>query len=121
MNEKSILVVDDQSLMLKLIVTVLKPLPYQVTAFTSPTDAAEFAGRQGGNLSLLITDLRMNTMSGFELARQVRTQCPDVKVLFMSGADLDEYDSDAPGVHGFILKPFMPADLVRQIADLLAD
>jgi FixJ family two-component response regulator len=60
-------------------------------------------------------------MSGKELADRLKTQRPDLKMLFMSG-----YTDDAIVHHGvldssveFIQKPFSPADLIEKVRDVL--
>ncbi len=67
---------------------------------------------------LLILDVRMPGVSGFELARYAREQRPDLPVLFMSG--LVEPDSSGrDGFHDFLAKPFTQEELVAAVRRLL--
>jgi CheY-like chemotaxis protein len=79
-------------------------------------------GSTGRQIDLLLTDVILPGMNGRELADQVRTQLPGVKVLFMSG-----YTGEALGRRGvlesemaFLPKPFTPAVLVAKVRNLLA-
>jgi YesN/AraC family two-component response regulator len=56
---------------------------------------------------IVMTDIKMPGMSGIELASQVKTMLPDVKIIFITGYQDFEYAKDAIslGAYGYILKP----------------
>jgi DNA-binding NarL/FixJ family response regulator len=56
--------------------------------------------------SIVVLDIRMPCVSGIELARRLRTDWPDVKILVLSGYDFDQYVRALSriGIHGYLLK-----------------
>lgn len=67
----------------------------------------------------LVTDVNLDRMSGWDLARRAREADPAFPVIYMTGASADDWA--AQGVPGSILlqKPFVPAQLVTALAQLL--
>jgi len=67
----------------------------------------------------LVTDVNLDRMSGWDLARRAREADPAFPVIYMTGASADDWA--AHGVPGSILlqKPFVPAQLVTALAQLL--
>lgn len=63
-----------------------------------------------------LVDVNLRTSSGLDLVRQIRREpeISDTKILMSSGLDLKEECAEA-GADGFILKPFMPDELVKMI------
>jgi two-component system, cell cycle response regulator CpdR len=63
-------------------------------------------------VSLLITDIRMPGIDGFELARQAKVMRPTIKVIYLGGAP----EKGAGAVHGPVLqKPIRIADLLGEV------
>jgi CheY-like chemotaxis protein len=121
-GHETILVVEDEPMILDLTVNMLKRLGYQVLAAATPGEAIRLTKAHLGDISLLCTDVVMPEMSGLDLVRNLASRFPGIKCLFMSG-----YTSNVITHHGvldegvhFIQKPFMTADLaakVRQVLD----
>jgi|GEM_PF-1138099 len=119
-GHERVLVVDDEIELLAVTATWLKALGYEVTPCATPTSA--LAALQDGMTSgrpyaLMVTDVIMPGMNGFELARAARDAQPDLALLYISGfADVADRGNERPG--GAILeKPFRQpalATLVRQ-------
>ncbi len=119
---ETILLVEDDPVLLEMTEIMLTQLGYTVLGAASPRDAAALARDYEGRLDVLMTDVVMPEMNGKELAAAVREVRPDVKVLFMSG-----YTANVIAHHGvldpgvaFIQKPFGLWDLasrVRQVLD----
>lgn len=80
-------------------------------------EEAPFAERGSGKLpTLLLLDLKMPRMDGFEVLQWIRKR-PDLKnmivvVLSASGLDEDKDRAQALGANGYIVKPSQPADLL---------
>ncbi len=118
-----VLVVDDEIELLAVTAIWLKALGYEVTACATPDSA--LAALQDGLISgrpyaLMVTDVIMPGMNGFELARAARTDHPSLALLYISGfADVADRGRTRP--NGAILeKPFRQpalAALARQALD----
>lgn len=122
-GQETILLVDDEPAILTLVTAVLAGQGYTVLAAQSPGEAIAFAGAHAGVISMLLTDIAMPEMNGWDLAKSISLHDPLLKRLFMSG---HPFDVVAPhdvvlggGVH-FIQKPFkinVLANKVREILD----
>ena len=120
---ETVLLVEDEVVILELGRRLLESLGYTVLTAGSPTDALRAVEAYEGDIDLLITDVVMPEMNGRELAGQLRLLKPGIKCLFMSGYTanviahrgvLDE------GVH-FIPKPFSITGLASKVRDVLDD
>jgi two-component system, cell cycle sensor histidine kinase and response regulator CckA len=81
----SILVVEDQESLRRMIQEILEHLGYTVLAAASGEAALELARRHAGPLDLLLTDVVMPGMNGRELADRLGVLRPGIRALFMSG------------------------------------
>jgi DNA-binding response OmpR family regulator len=95
----------------------------EVDAFNDPEEALK--SFQPGKYNLLITDIKMPKMTGFELYRQVRMVDDKTKVAFITAFDVyrDEFTKMFPDldVKCFITKPTSINDLVKKVNDELQD
>lgn len=117
-----ILVVDDEDYVVSLIREVLGGAGYDVRSAGSADEAFEISAEFADKLALLITDVRMPGMDGYELAKTLVSICPHVRVLFISGfPDSGELENlIAEGGAFFLQKPFSPATLIAKVQDILA-
>jgi len=118
---ETILLVEDEALVLELAHRTLQQLGYNVLPCASPNEALRTFGEYRSRIELLVTDLVMPRMNGKELAARIRALSPGVSVLFSSGHGENivahQGASDAPH---FIGKPYRPRELaakVRQVLD----
>jgi len=119
---ETVLVVEDDRQVSRLIVTVLTGYGYNVLKAPKAEDALSLLEtQQGEKIDLLLTDVIMPGMSGKTLAQQFKTMRPDTKVLFISG-----YTDNAIIHHGildpgtaFVQKPFTPSALARKVREVL--
>ncbi len=122
MDPLSILVVDDEPGIALLCKRLLTRAGYEVVALTNPREAVEWL--QANKVALLLADIRMPEVDGFELiAHATRTQ-PDLAVLVMTGFGTLDTAIRAlrQGVDGLLLKPFEKGDeLVQAVAQALVD
>jgi CheY-like chemotaxis protein len=116
----SILAVDDEPGVLALVRRCLDDARVTLTEAPGGKEALELIAKDPG-LDLLITDLRMPDMEGDELARQVRAQSPDLKVLYLtSHADgLFEAKPQLWADEAYLDKPFTREGLREAVALLL--
>jgi CheY-like chemotaxis protein len=120
---ETVLIVEDQEIVRNLAATVLEGRGYlTIGAATGPEALELLAGRKPGEIDLLLTDVILPGMSGRELADRVRSEFPEIKVLFTSG-----YSGEVLGRRGvleegleFLPKPFTPAALVDKVQAILA-
>lgn len=114
----TILVVDDEPMICAMVCGLLEDAGYQVTEADSG-DAADALIREGMELDLLLTDIRMpGTLDGVALIRRTLERCPSVKTIAMSGFAGVEYVSTQVA-DVFLSKPFTPSQLERDVARLL--
>jgi two-component system cell cycle sensor histidine kinase/response regulator CckA len=116
-----VLLVEDEEVVRSLVERVLKEEGYAVLQASDGNEALSLAGQYQGPIDLLLTDVVMPQMSGRELAEQIRTEHPGLKVLFMSG-----YTDDTVVRHGlltaqveFLSKPFSPSRLASKVREIL--
>lgn len=122
MGSETILVVEDEPMILEIATTMLESLGYTVLAASGPAEAIRLAREHGGAIQLLMTDVVMPEMNGRLLANHLRAQLPDLRCLFMSG-----YTANVIAHHGvldegvhFIQKPFALHALAAKIREALA-
>ena len=120
-GDETILVVDDDSSIRKLIVDTMQPLGYHLIDASCAEEVLEFLGHSDQKVDLLLTDMVMPGMNGRDLAKAVRNKFPDIKVVFMSG-----YTDEMITNHGileigatFIQKPLSPIKLAAKLRTLL--
>ena len=109
MNEK-VLVVDDESLILKSIERALAKTGYTVSV---ASDRDDFLSRlKDGPFDLAIIDLHMKDLSTDDILETLTESSPGAKTLFISGSQ--SYDSD-----NFLQKPFNIGDLRNKVREIL--
>ncbi len=118
---RTILVVDDEPMALKLVQSILEKRGFEVLVSTSPKQALRLFETEGDRIELLISDIVMPEMDGTRLASQLVSMNPDLPVLFMSGfvTENEVADTRAIAQFAFIRKPFRPATLVQAVQKML--
>jgi CheY-like chemotaxis protein len=89
MAPDTILIVEDEAVILKIAKGILEKLGYHVLGATSPEQAMELAKAHVGEIHLLIADVVMPEMNGRALAEKVQAFYPELRMLFMSGYTAD--------------------------------
>jgi PAS domain S-box-containing protein len=118
-GHETILLVEDELSLLRVIRRVLENLGYRVLAARTPGEALQLAREHAGTIHLLMTDVVMPEMNGRDLAKNLLSQYPHLKRLFMSGYTANVIAHHGvldPGIH-FLQKPFSVeavADKVRE-------
>jgi len=115
---ETILVVDDNELLLSVVVTILERAHFRVLSAISGLAALKLAGETDATIDLLLSDVEMPQMSGPALGEALKKARPSIHVMLMSG-----------GANGnllvlnygwaYIQKPFVPTKLVQMIKDVL--
>lgn len=112
----TILMVDDEDLLLTLGETVLSSYGYKVLTANNGASALDLFAANPGGIDLVITDLVMPGMGGREVMERMRRIKPEVRVLCTTG-----YTKSGNGDSGdFLRKPFASQDLLKKVKQLLA-
>jgi nitrogen-specific signal transduction histidine kinase/ActR/RegA family two-component response regulator len=118
---ETILLVEDETRVRKLILDVLRSRGYNVLEATRGEEALRLARRHGGSIDMALVDVVMPEMSGPDLVKELEPLCPKLRVLYMSG-----YTDEAVMHHGiaessvaFLQKPFLPDVLARRVREVL--
>jgi two-component system, OmpR family, response regulator ChvI len=99
-KNKRIILVDDEKDILFTYRSFLTDYDYHITSFTDPTFALNYI-RDISNFDnlLVILDIRMKNLNGFQLHQQIKAIDPTIKILFVTALDiLDELLSIVPGI-----------------------
>ena len=99
-NNKRVTLVDDEQDILFTYRAFLKDYNYEITSFTDPLKALNYI-RNNNNFNdlLVILDIRMKNLNGFQLYQQIKSIDPTIKILFVTALDiLDELSSIVPGI-----------------------
>jgi DNA-binding response OmpR family regulator len=120
-GSETILVLEDEARVRKLVCEVLAGRGYHVLEAVRGEEAIRIAADHHSHIHLLLTDVVMPEMSGPQVLEQMRARHPNMKVLFMSG-----YTDEAMMHHGildsgapFLQKPFLPDALARKVREVL--
>src|SRR5437660_6892011 len=117
-GKETILLVED-GLGLRLIIqSILQELGYQVIAAANANEALDLWVSHRNAVDLLLTDLVLpESMSGQQLAQRLRSERPELKVLYTSGFEIDPDESSEEIVAGvnFIYKPFRRETLIKAV------
>ncbi len=120
-SKKTILVVDDEPEIRKLVSAMVSQFGYTVLTADSGEHALTLYKHQHGPLEMLITDVVAPGMSGPMLADKLTEMQPDLKVLYISGYDnthvVQKYVVEKG--HALLSKPFTVDELKAKISELL--
>jgi len=106
LQQVKILVVDDEEFMRKLMTNILRKAGMEVLTAQSGEEALRVLQENG--CDVVVSDVRMAGMSGFDLLKQVKAQHPDTAFVVMTG-HADSYtikDALLQGADEYITKPF---------------
>jgi FixJ family two-component response regulator len=117
-DDKAVMVVDDNRDVLTVITTMLKKQGYQAHEFIQPVKALAHA-KECKECGIVVSDVRMPVMNGFQLVRALRESRLDMKVVIMSAFEINknEWQLITPStvVDQFVTKPFNEQQLVTAI------
>lgn len=120
-QETTILVVDDNSMLLEMAVELLESAGYNTLAASDPVKALQIADSADAAIDLLVSDVVMPEMSGPELYEQLTRKHTSLPVLFISGYTSDiQLSKDALNdAINFLPKPFTSEQLLTNIQQLV--
>jgi CheY-like chemotaxis protein len=120
-NGKTILVIDDEELLIKICEMMLKRLGHKVFKAHSGSEGLKIFETNRNQIDLIISDMNMPEMDGQEVIAKLRKIDRNVKVLLSSGAllDSDEKDVIKRGFNGFLKKPYKINILSEKMTEIL--
>jgi PAS domain S-box-containing protein len=116
-----ILLVDDDPAILDMLKQSIETLGYQVTAFHNSREALDEFTNTQTNYDMVITDMTMPEMTGFELSKQIFKQDPDMPIVLCTGYSelITKEKAKVIGIKAFIMKPVLLEVLSRTIREVL--
>ena len=120
-QEKTILLIDDEEMVINISEMMLKRLGYRVLKAHSGYEGLQLFEENKSEIDLIISDLEMPKMNGKEVMDKIREINPEIKVLLSSGAltDADEKNVINKGFNGFLKKPYNLKTLYKKMAEII--
>ncbi|HEU0202071.1 MAG TPA: response regulator, partial [Burkholderiaceae bacterium] len=119
---ETILLVDDEEVLVRLGEEMIARLGYEPVGFTSSVAALEAVRAEPQRFHAVLSDEAMPDMTGVELAKEIRALRPDIPIVLMSGfvssALMDR--AQGCGITEVLAKPLVARDIARCLAGALA-
>jgi DNA-binding NtrC family response regulator len=115
---ETILVVDDNESLLKVVVAVLKQAGFRVLSACDGPNAIQVASNHDGVIDLLLSDVDMPAMSGPDLGEAIKVTRPQMHVMLMSGGSNGNLLVLNYG-WAFLQKPFVATKLIEMVTHVL--
>ncbi len=114
------LIVDDEEFNLYLIKNILKKWGVSFTEANNGQEAVELA--ESRTYDLVLMDIRMPVMDGYEASRLILQHCPSTKIIALTATTkaTDIQKIELAGMHAFLQKPFTENDLLTTILKLVS-
>ena len=114
---KKILIVDDSIGMVRMIQSVLEKEGYSAIGLSDPSQIERTIDSESPNLILL--DVVMPERNGFQVCRSLKNSqvYKSIPIIVVSGKSTpsDRYWAEQQGANGYVVKPFAPVDLLREV------
>ena len=115
-----ILVIEDEYSLQGIVEEALIDGGFETDILSSGEEALTLFKGRLKNYKALVTDVNLKgRMSGWEVARQIREIAPNCPVVYMTGANADEWASQGVPDSILLQKPFAPAQIVTAVSQLL--
>lgn len=120
-GKETILLVDDEVPVVRLVKQILERLGYKVHERTSSIEALQAFKAHPERFDLVITDMTMPNMDGAEFSKAVLAQRPDIPIILCTGFSETINDSIARqiGIRSILLKPVVKAELAGAVRSIL--
>ena len=118
-GSETILLVDDEEGVRKLVSAILKTNGYDVLEAGTGVAALGVYEKNAHKIDMVLTDIVMPQMSGFELGRELAARTPGLKILYMSGYRDNAFGANGEAPRAFLHKPFTPDVLLGKVREVL--
>ena len=122
-----VMVVDDEKDILRIVKRDLETDSSDITVdtfYSSELALKAFESHPDNYYDLVLTDIRMPKMNGFELYRRIKERNPSMKIAFITAFEInkDEFNKVLPSidVKDFIIKPISMPDLIRKLKSIVS-
>ena len=114
---KRILIVEDEDVIRDFIVINMRRAGYEVTDVDSGEAALEVFGKNAGNFDIVLLDVSMPGIDGFEVCKQIRAASPSIGIIMVSAKtqEMDKVSGLMLGADDYIAKPFSPTELLARV------
>lgn len=121
-SSKTILLAEDEEDHAILITTILRPTGIHIIYATNGQDALKFCN-ENDRVDLVLTDLRMPEMDGFEAVKRIKSIHPELPVIAVTAYTLinDKDRAWDSGCNDYLTKPIRPKELIRMLRKYLSD
>jgi signal transduction histidine kinase/ActR/RegA family two-component response regulator len=120
-GDESILLIDDEDQIVRMLKQMLMSLGYRVNAVSDPIEAIEIFENDPWAFDIVITDMTMPKITGDLLSREVLKIRPDIPVILCTGFSklIDEERIREIGIKKLIMKPVIKSEVARAIREVL--
>ncbi len=121
MGNESVLIVDDEPVIVRMVSQMLQRLGYKVTFRTSSTEALEAFRASPDSFDLVVTDMAMPRLTGIQLATEIVKIRPEIPIILCTGFSekLTEEKVASLGIKGILMKPVGKWDIAQKIRKVL--
>jgi len=113
-HPETILVVDDEMYVLEVLRKTLLENGFNIVVYDNPLKCLDFFKANHEKIDIVITDIIMPEMDGFEFTENIIKIKPDAKIILMTGFP----DIDNTSAYSFLRKPFKPLTLLNMISEI---
>ncbi|MBU0665296.1 MAG: PAS domain S-box protein [Proteobacteria bacterium] len=116
-----LLVVDDEAVITTMLEVILQGLGYQVRSSSNSLEALALIDQDPMAFDLLITDMTMPHLTGFELAHKALAIRPDLPIILCTGFSelINKEQAQALGIRAYLMKPVSMRELGQKVREVL--
>jgi two-component system, cell cycle sensor histidine kinase and response regulator CckA len=120
-GSETVLVVDDEEILIDLLVDILGRKGYRVLAASSGPEALEIVSACGDRIDLVISDNMMPAMMGRDLVAEIKRISPETRIVLCSGyaAAMEAEPAEPDFVSAYVQKPYQRRELLTRVREVL--
>ncbi len=117
------LILDDEKQITKVFSLLMQQSAYDVGSFEDPEAALAAISKDPNSYDVILSDIRMPKMDGITFAKKVRSLCPTLPIIFMTGYPADEIKAEISALENVTLlqKPFPLKETLDRLLPKLLD